>query len=62
MPSLATGLDRNEEKSEFSAACEIEKIVRAENGLEKNENENKDGVVEHSEGQDLESRQICRAF
>ena len=38
-----------ERKGEISVACEIEKkIVRAENGLEKNESENEDGVVEHS--------------
>ena len=40
-------------------ACEIEKkIVREENGLEKNES--KDGVVEHSKEQKLESRKICQ--
>ena len=31
----------------------------AENGLEKNESENEDGVVEHSKEQELESRKIC---
>ena len=35
-------------------------MVRTENGLEKNESENKDGVVEHSKEQELESRKICQ--
>ena len=30
--------------------------MRAENGLEKNENETEDGVVKHSKEQELESR------
>ena len=34
--------------------------MRAENGLEKNENE--DGVVEPSKVQELESRKICQKF
>ena len=34
----------------------------AENGLEKNESENEDGVVEHSKEQELESRKICQKF
>ena len=53
--------DRNEEKGEFLAACEIEKkIVREENEIQKNESE--DGVVEHSKVQALESRKICQKF
>ena len=58
----------NEEKGEFSAACGIEKkivcIVREENEIQKNENENEseDGVVEHSKVQALESRKICQKF
>ena len=44
----------SEEKGEFSAACEIEKIAREENGLEKNESENEDGLVEHCKEQELE--------
>ena len=31
--------------------------MRAENGLEKNESENEDGVVEHSKEQELERSQ-----
>ena len=34
--------------------------MRAENGLEKNENE--DGMVQHSKEQELESRKICHKF
>ena len=53
-------MDENEERGEFSAACEIEmQLVRAENGLE---NENEDSVVEHSKEQELESRKICHIF
>ena len=36
--------------------------MKAENGLEKNESENEDGVVEHSKEQELESRKICQKF
>ena len=36
--------------------------MRAESGLEKNESENEDGVVEHSKEQELESRKICPKF
>ena len=36
--------------------------MRAKNGFEKNENENADGVVEHSREQELESRKICSKF
>ena len=48
-------------RGKFSAAvCGIEKkITRGENEMEKNENENKDGVVEHSKVQALESRNAC---
>ena len=45
----------------FSAACEIvKKIVREENEIEKNEN--KDGELEHSKEQELESRAKCQKF
>ena len=56
--------DRNEEKSEFfSAASGFErKIAREENEIEKNKNVSKDGVVEHSKVQALESRKICQKF
>ena len=36
--------------------------MRAENVIEKNENESEDGVVEHSIEQVLESRKICQKF
>ena len=36
--------------------------MREENEIEKNENESEDGVVEHSKGQELESRKICQKF
>ena len=50
-------------KSEVLPVCEIEKkIMREENGLEKEENESEDGVVEHSKEQELESRKICQKF
>ena len=56
-------MDRNGEKGEFSAACEIEKkLAREENEIEKNENESEDGVVEHSKVQELESREIRQKF
>ena len=35
-------------------------MVREKNEIEKNENENEDGVVEHSKEQELESRKICQ--
>ena len=51
---------RNEEKSEFSTAYEIEKKhVREVNWIEKYENENEDGVIKHSKEQELKSRKIC---
>ena len=50
-------------KSYFAATCGIEKkIVREENEIQNNENEIKDGVVEHSKVQALESRKICQTF
>ena len=36
--------------------------MREENGLEKNENESEDGVVEHSKEQELDCRKICQKF
>ena len=36
--------------------------MREENEIEKNENENEDGVVEHSKVQALESRKISQKF
>ena len=47
---------------DISTAREIEKIMREENELEKNENESEDGVVGHSREQELESRKICQKF
>ena len=36
--------------------------MREENEIEKNENESKDGGIEHSKVQVLESRKICQKF
>ena len=36
--------------------------MREENEIQKNENESKDDVVEHSKVQALESRKICQKF
>ena len=36
--------------------------MTAENGLEKNESKNEDGVIGHSKEQELESRKICQKF
>ena len=36
--------------------------MREENEIERNENESKDGVVEHSKVQALESKKICHKF
>ena len=54
---------RDWRKGEFSAACEIEKTVREENGFEKIAAKNKsNGVVEHFKEQEFESRKICLKF
>ena len=47
-------------KGEFWAAYGIEKTVRKENEIAKNENESEDGVVEHSKLQGLGSEKICQ--
>ena len=49
-------------KVSFELLMEIEKTVREEHEIAKNENESGGGVVEHSKLQGLGSGKICQKF